>query len=195
MKRAVAHQKTLIVDILSKSFDDNKSVNYVVKQDAKRKQRIGGLMEYSFNVCHAFGEVWISDDEQACALILLPDKKQTTLNALFWDAKLALSVIGLNRVGTVLGRKTKIKSFHPKEPFSYLWFIGVTPELQNRGKGSLLLDEIIQESQRSKRPIYLETSVERNLPWYQNHGFEIFHSLNLTYTLYLLRKANSQSLP
>lgn len=195
MKRAGAHQKTLIVDILSKSFDDNKSVNYVVKQDAKRKQRIGGLMEYSFNVCHAFGEVWISDDEQACALILLPDKKQTTLNALLWDAKLALSVIGFNRVGTVLGRETKIKSFHPKEPFSYLWFIGVTPELQNRGKGSLLLDEIIQESQRSKRPIYLETSVERNLPWYQNHGFEIFHSLNLTYTLYLLRKANSQSLP
>ena len=195
MKRAGAHQKTLIVDILSKSFDDNKSVNYVVKQDAKRKQRIGGLMEYSFNVCHAFGEVWISDDEQACALILLPDKKQTTLNAFLWDAKLALSVIGLNRVGTVLGRETKIKSFHPKEPFSYLWFIGVTPELQNRGKGSLLLDEIIQESQRSKRPIYLETSVERNLPWYQNHGFEIFHSLNLTYTLYLLRKANSQSLP
>ncbi len=194
MKRAVAHQKTLIVDILSKSFDDNKSVNYVVKQDAKRKERIGGLMEYSFNVCHAFGEVWISDDEQACALILLPDRKQTTLNALLWDAKLALSVIGFNRVGTVLGRETKIKSFHPKEPFSYLWFIGVKPELQNRGKGSLLLDEIIQESQRSKRPIYLETSVERNLPWYQNHGFEIFHSLNLTYTLYLLRKANSQSL-
>lgn len=195
MKRAVAHQKMLIVEILSKSFDDNKSVNFVVKQDDVRKERIRRLMEYSFNVCHAFGEVWISDDEQACALILLPDRKQTTLKALLWDAKLALSVIGLNRVGTVLGRETKIKSFHPKEPFSYLWFIGVTPELQNKGKGSLLLDEIIQESQRSKRPIYLETSVERNLPWYQNHGFEIFHSLNLTYTLYLLRKTNSQSLP
>ena len=195
MKRAVAHQKTLIVDILSKSFDDNKSVNYVVKQDAKRKERIGGLMEYSFNVCHAFGEVWISDDEQACALILLPDRKQTTLNALLWDAKLALSVIGLSRVGSVLGRETRIKSFHPKEPFCYLWFIGVNTELQGKGKGSLLLNEIIKESERKGRPIYLETSVERNLPWYQNHGFEIFHSLNLTYTLYLLRKVSDHSLP
>lgn len=193
MKRALAHQKTLIVDILSKSFDDNKSVNYVVKQDAKRKQRIGGLMEYSFNVCHAFGEVWISDDEQACALILLPDKKKTTLNALLWDAKLALTVIGLNRISSVLGREAKIKSFHPQEPFSYLWFIGVTPELQNKGKGSLLLNDIIQESEQNKRPIYLETSVERNLPWYQNHGFEIFHSIDLTYTLYLLRKINGLS--
>jgi ribosomal protein S18 acetylase RimI-like enzyme len=193
MKRALAHQKTLIVDILSKSFDDNKSVNFVVKQDYIRKERIRRLMEYSFNVCHAFGEVWISDAEQACALILLPDKKKPTLNALLWDAKLALTVIGLNRISSVLGREAKIKSFHPQEPFSYLWFIGVIPELQNRGKGSLLLDEIIQESQRSKRPIYLETSVERNLPWYQNHGFEIFHSIDLTYTLYLLRKINGLS--
>ncbi len=193
MKRDLAHQKTLIVDILSKSFDDNKSVNFVVKQDYIRKERIRRLMEYSFNVCHAFGEVWISDDEQACALILLPDKKKPTLNALLWDAKLALTVIGLNRISSVLGREAKIKSFHPQEPFSYLWFIGVIPELQNKGKGSLLLNDIIQESEQNKRPIYLETSVERNLPWYQNHGFEIFHSIDLTYTLYLLRKINGLS--
>lgn len=188
MKRAAAHQKTLVVDILSKSFDDNKSVNFVVKQDYIRKERVRRLMEYSFNVCHAFGEVLISDDEQACALILLPDKKQTTLNALLWDAKLALTVIGLNRISSVLGREAMIKSFHPKEPFSYLWFIGVIPELQNKGKGSLLLNEIIQESEQNKRPIYLETSVDRNLPWYKKHGFEIFQSLELTYKLYMLRR-------
>lgn len=190
MKRAAAHQKTLVVDILSKSFDDNKSVNFVVKQDYIRKERIRRLMEYSFNVCHAFGEVLISDDEQACALILLPDKKQTTLNALLWDAKLALTVIGLNRISSVLGREAKIKSFHPKEPFSYLWFIGVIPEFQNKGKGSLFLNEIIQESEQNRRPIYLETSVDRNLPWYKKHGFEIFQSLEMTYKLYMLRRIN-----
>ncbi len=193
MKRAAAHQKTLVVDILSKSFDDNKSVNFVVKQDYIRKERIRRLMEYSFNVCHAFGKVLISDDEQACALILLPDSKHTTLNALLWDAKLALTVIGLNRISSVLGREAKIKSFHPKEPFSYLWFIGVIPELQNKGKGSLLLNEIIQESEQNKRPIYLETSVDRNLPWYKKYGFEIFQSLELTYKLYMLRRINGRA--
>jgi ribosomal protein S18 acetylase RimI-like enzyme len=188
MKRVDANHKSLVVDILIKSFDDNKSVNYVVKQDGNRYGRIRGLMDYSFNVCNAFGDVWMSDDDQACALVLYPDKKRLTLSAIMWDAKLALSVIGLTRVGQVLSRESKIKSFHPKEPFSYLWFIGVSPELQNKGRGSQLLEEIIRESDGSGRSIYLETSVNRNLPWYKKHGFEVFHSLDLTYKLYMLRR-------
>ena len=192
MKRVDANHKSLVVDILTKSFDDNKSVNYVVKQDEKRQERIRGLMDYSFDVCNAFGEVWLADDNQACALILHPDKKRTTPDAIMWDVKLALSVIGLTRVGQVLGRESKIKAFHPKEPFSYLWFIGVRPEDQNSGKGSRLLNEVIEYSERNNRPIYLETSVDRNLPWYKKHGFEIFHSLELTYKLYMLRRENNK---
>lgn len=188
MKRAAQSQKALVVDILAKSFEDNKSVNYVVKQDANRQTRIRGLMEYSFDVCNAFGDVWLSNDEQACALILLPDKKKTTLNAIIWDVKLAFSVIGIDRVGKVLGRESKIKSYHPKEPFSYLWFIGVAPNNQNKGKGNLLLKEFIEHSEKAVRPIYLETSVDRNIPWYQKNGFEIFRSLELSYPLYMLRR-------
>lgn len=191
MKRADLNQKSLVADILSMAFDDNKSVNYVVNQNGNRQERIRGLMEYSRDVCGAFGQVWISEDAEACALVLHPDKKRSTLNSLLWDAKLAFSVIGLNRVGQVLSRESKIKSFHPKEPFSYLWFIGVQPEFQGSGKGSQLLDEIIESSRRDNRPIYLETSVERNLPWYQKHGFEIFNTLDLTYKLYMLRRLNS----
>lgn len=188
MKRADINQKSLVVDILSMSFDDNKSVNYVVKQDSNRQARIRGLMEYSFDICNAFGDVWMANDDQACALVLYPDKKRSTLNAILWDAKLALSVIGLSRVSQVLSRESKIKSFHPKERFTYLWFIGVTPELQNKGKGSQLLHEIINESESQGRPIYLETSVDRNLPWYQKFDFEVFQELNLTYRLYMLRR-------
>ena len=191
MKRADLSQKSLVADILSKAFDDNKSVNYVVKQDENRQGRIRGLMEYSYNVCDAFGDVWISEDAEACALVLHPDRKRSTLNSALWDVKLALSVIGLSRVGQVLTRESKIKSFHPHEPFSYLWFIGVRPELQGSGKGSQLLREIIERSKQNNLPIYLETSVERNLPWYQNHGFEIFNTLDLTYRLYMLRRLNS----
>src|SRR6185295_13278719 len=113
MNRAGANQKSLVVDILTESFDDNKSVNYVVKQDEKRKQRIRGLMDYSFDLCNAFGDTWLSDDANACALVLHPDKKRSTLNSILWDAKLAFSVIGLTRVGQVLGREAKIKAYHP----------------------------------------------------------------------------------
>jgi ribosomal protein S18 acetylase RimI-like enzyme len=78
-----------------------------------------------------------------------------------------------------------IKSFYPKEPINYLWFIGVDPEYTNKGAGTRLLHEIIKDSDR---PIYLETSVHRNLSWYQKNGFELYHTLPFPYgPLYLLR--------
>ena len=150
-------------------------------------------MNYSFNVCDSFGDVWLSDDEQACALVLYPDRKRATLSAISWDARLALSVIGIGQIGQVMARESKIKSYHPREPFSYLWFIGVPPEQQGLGKGSWLLNEIINESETHARLIYLETSVDRNLPWYREHGFEIFQTLDLTYRLYMLRRPNGRA--
>jgi GNAT superfamily N-acetyltransferase len=188
MKRATNSDKAKIIEILTRSFDDNKSVNYVVKQDQNRVERIKNLMDYSFNVCNEFGEVWMSDDKQAVALILFPDKKRSSFRTLLWDLKLALSVIGIDRVSAVLKREAMIKSNHPKEPIAYLWFIGVNPQLQGKGVGSAFIKEVIQECERKKRPIYLETSMEKNLPFYKKFGFEIFQSLQLSYTLYQLRR-------
>jgi len=188
MRKADHSDKSVILDILTTSFDDNKSVNDVVRQDHNRVDRIRKLMAYSFNVCQAFGEVWIENDQQACALILFPDTKRITFRMLLWDFKLALSVVGLGRVGAVLKRDGMIKSNHPKSPIAYLWFIGVRPKLQGKGIGSTFIQEVIQECDRKERPIYLETSMEKNLPFYQKFGFDIFESLQLSYTLYLLRR-------
>ncbi len=188
MRKANGNDRPTIIDILTESFNDNKSVNYVVKQDQNRVDRIIKLMNYSFDVCNEFGEVWLSDDHHACALILFTDKKRSSFRTLLWDLKLALSVIGLDRVSGVLKRESMIKSNHPREPIAYLWFIGVSPHQQHRGIGSAFIQEIIKECERKKRPIYLETSAKRNLRWYQRFGFELYHSLDLSYTLYLLRR-------
>lgn len=73
---ATYKDKNLIVDILTKSFEDNKSVNYILKQDEKRIDRIRKLMEYSFEICNLFGEIFLSDDKKGCVLIMLSDKKK-----------------------------------------------------------------------------------------------------------------------
>lgn len=187
MRKANFSDKSIILHILTRSFDDNKSVNYVIKQGQNRVDRIKRLMDYAFNMCNAFGEVWIAHDQQACALVLFPDKKQSSFRTLLWDFKLALSVIGFTRVTEVLKREAMIKLNHPREPFAYLWFIGVNPEVQGKGVGSSLVQGLIREYE-NKRPIYLETSMQRNLPFYEKLGFEIFSSMQLTYTLYQLRR-------
>lgn len=71
---------------------------------------------------------------------------------------------------------------------SYLWFIGVDPGVQNQGIGSKLLQEIIDYSNNNNRPIYLETSTVKNLPWYEKFGFEVYNEQDLTYHLYFFKR-------
>jgi len=77
MKRAENFDRGTIVDILVNSFRDNKSVNYIIKQDAKKNVRLKRLMEYSHDICKLYGDVFITDDKSGCALIVKPDKKKT----------------------------------------------------------------------------------------------------------------------
>lgn len=188
MIKAVYNDKNLIIDILTKSFDTNQSVNYIVKQDSKRVKRIRSLMDYSFEVCYLFGDVFLSEDKKACALVLYPDKKKTSLKSILLDIKLILSCVGFSNIKKTLDRESKIKKIQPKETMYYLWFIGVDPKYQNTGIGSKLLDDLIEDSRQKKRSIYLETSTLKNLPWYQKLGFQIYHELSLTYKLFFLKR-------
>ena len=188
MIKAQYTDRSVVIDILSDSFDTNKSVNYIVKQDEKRRIRIRNLIGYSFDVCYLFGEIYLSEDKNGCALILLPDKKKVTFKSVLLDIKLIFSGIGLARIATILERETQIKKYHPKTPIYYLWFIGVKTNAQRKGIGSTLLKEIIKESILNKRDIYLETSTLENIPWYQKFGCELFQELDLTYKLFILKR-------
>ncbi|HWY37596.1 MAG TPA: GNAT family N-acetyltransferase [Bacteroidia bacterium] len=188
MIKVKSDDKTLIIDILSRSFDDNQSVNYIVKQDEKRIRRIRSLMDYSFEMCYQFGEVLLSDDRKACALILYPHLKTITLKSIWLDIKLTIQAIGLGGIKKALKREKKIKAKQPNKDMAYLWFVGVDPFYQNKGIGSNLIRMIIQYVNDKNLPIYLETSTLKNIPWYERFGFQVYDELNLGYPLYFLKR-------
>lgn len=188
MRNANKSDKSLIVEILAKSFDSNLSVNYIIKQDGKRTKRIWALMDYSFEVCSAFGDVFLSDDNKACALVVYPDKKKSSFQSTLLDIKLIFQAVGIGNISKTLNREKLIKGIQPPIPMSYLWFIGVDPDSQGLGIGSKLLQEIIDYSNGNNRPIYLETSTVKNLPWYEKFGFEVYNEQNLTYHLYFFKR-------
>ncbi|TWI97605.1 acetyltransferase (GNAT) family protein [Mucilaginibacter frigoritolerans] len=183
MKKATKLDKPLVIKLLASSFEKNRSVNYIVRQDDKRKERIKSLMNYSFEVCYRFGEVYISDNRQACALVLYPDKKKSTL---WLDLKLIFSAIGVAGISEAMEREKLIKAKQPLIPFYYLWFIGVDPLYQHKGIGTKLLYELIADAKAQNRSVLLETSTLENLPWYEKAGFKVYDELRLSYTLYFL---------
>lgn len=187
MIKAESSDKLLVINILTKSFDNNRSVNYIIKQDKKRGQRLRHLMNYSFNVCNRFGNIFLSDDKKACVLVLFPDKKKFNLQSLWFDLKL-IQGIGLANVLKAMDREALIKKLQPKELLYYLWFIGVNPADQGRGIGSTILTEVILEGTSMQRTICLEASTIKNLSWYEKFGFKIYNEIDFGYRLFLLKK-------
>ena len=188
MTKATRKDKHLVVKLLSKAFFHNKSVNYIIQQDQRKEQRIQSLMDYSFEYCCLFGEVFLSEDNKACALILYPDKKKVTFTTILLDIQLALTAVGIRNIKKALSREAMINRIQPKGLTYYLWFIGVDPQHQHQGIGSRLLHEIVQDSEYKYRQLYLETSNLNNVPWYQQFGFTTYHEADVGYPLFFLKR-------
>jgi ribosomal protein S18 acetylase RimI-like enzyme len=187
MKEATLADKTKIINILTDAFDNNSSVNYVVKQDEKRKERIKSLMDYSFEMCYKYGKVYLSRDGNACALILFPELKKDNFWTISKDLELIAKSIGFSNIFKALKRESKIKATQLKGDIYYLWFVGVNPSNQNKGLGSELLSRLLSEAEQMERTVCLETSTLRNIPWYQKNGFQIYDKINLGYQLFFLK--------
>jgi hypothetical protein len=95
MIKAKREEKDVILKLLTDAFQDNLSVNYIVKQDGYKLKRIRALMDYSFEVCYLFGNIYLTEDHSACAMILFPQLKKTTFFTIWLDIKLIFTAITL----------------------------------------------------------------------------------------------------
>jgi ribosomal protein S18 acetylase RimI-like enzyme len=186
--------KARILNILCAAFDANKSVAALAGTGNGRRRRIRALMDYSLEVCRRSGAIYLAEDRMACALVIYPERKRLTPASLWLDLKLICKCIGLVRLPYVLRREARINRAHPQGPFAYLWFVGVDAAAQGQGHGTRLLTNVLADSARLERPVYLETSTEANLPWYRRAGFRIYLEADFGYPLYFLHSAAAPDL-
>jgi len=180
-------EKKLVIEIITEAFLENRSVNFVIRQDDKRTQRIESLVKYSYNLCKKDGEVYCHD--HTVALINYPHTKRKLFFSMIQDIQLVINVIGLKNLSNVLRRESLIKRNHPKSPFCHLWYIGVAKQFQHMGRGTKLLKEIIAKHDKLGLPIYLETSVEENVSWYMKNGFQVYKEVkDFGFTTFLMRR-------
>ena len=188
MKQATIYDKPLIIQVLSAAFNDNQSVNYLIPKLPDKQKRIQALMAYSFEFCQLFGKVYVSNDDRACALVSFPDRTKTTLKSLLLELKLIFNSIGVGNIKKAIQREKAISKHYPEQHIYYLWFIGVSPEFQGQGIGEKLMHQILADADQMGRPVYLETSTLRNIPWYEKFGFEVYGELDFGYKLFLMKR-------
>ncbi len=77
---------------------------------------------------------------------------------------------------TRLGELARTHDHRPVEPHLYLGILGVDPARQSRGHGAALLAPTLAECDRMGLTAHLESSNERNVPFYERHGFTAVES-------------------
>jgi GNAT superfamily N-acetyltransferase len=69
--------------------------------------------------------------------------------------------------------------YRPTEPHWYLPLTGVDPMHQGNGSGSALMKHALTTCDRDQRLAFLESTNERNVPFYQRHGFEVLGTVQV----------------
>jgi ribosomal protein S18 acetylase RimI-like enzyme len=78
------------------------------------------------------------------------------------------------RTNIVMNGLMAIESAHPLGiPHFYLAMLGTSPAMQGRGLAGALLGEVLGRCDREGWPAYLETSLERNVRFYESQRFEV----------------------
>ena len=71
------------------------------------------------------------------------------------------------------------EDIHPERPHWYLPMIGVRPEAQGRGLGSILLDHMLFRCDAERMPAYLEATTPRSRALYERHGFAVTREVRM----------------
>lgn len=170
----------LLASVIARAFDDDPLMNWVVQQDEKRSWRIRCLLEMTLRYeTFPHGHVYTTAGVVGGALWAPPSRWKQPLWRELLHLPRAASAIGLRRLPRVLHGLSLLDEKHPKMPRWYLSVLGVLPEYQGRGLGSMLMGPVLERADDARQPAYLESSKERNVPLYERHGFRVTEVIEL----------------
>jgi GNAT superfamily N-acetyltransferase len=174
VRRATGDDVGPVVEMLVRAFDDDPVPRFIFGEGLGRRS---GLRKFfTIQLEHSYlprGQVWTTDDRLGAAVWGLPNTHRAALAELFHLLPALPQLLRGRRPLDSLRLLGDVDSARPKEPHWYLATLGTEPSRQGRGIGSALLGAVLDHLDAEGMPAYLESSKERNVPFYARHGFEV----------------------
>jgi GNAT superfamily N-acetyltransferase len=181
--RAAAKQDIAgIAAVFARAFEDDPPFAWMLPDATSRRRRLEAFFVTTLRwetLRHGGVEVACSGERIVGAAMWLPPER--------WRLSLGrqlLALPGLLRAfGRRIGRGTALVNVtmraHPTQPHWYLYGIGVDPDAQGRGVGSVLLRSGLDRCDAAGLPAFLESSKPDNVPLYEHFGFVVSGKLGL----------------
>ena len=174
MRSASVADIPAMVDLLAKAFEFDPYIAWFGNPKDRAIAR-GRRQALEYCLCHSAvscERAYLSDDGKAAALWQEYGKKPRSLGFMLANLGYFLRC-GLSSTIRSVGAEAEAARKLPAEPHLFLWTIGVDPEARGRGQFRELLSPLLEEADSARVPVFLETTVERNVSIYERHGFTL----------------------
>ena len=174
MRKANKDDRSLVIDIITRSFYNNPGVGWILKDGASKEKAIKRMATYAFIKGFRRNGIFISSNEKGVAICYCPANRKPSLFELIYEFYFGITSIKLSHIPTVLRNEAYKKSIRPAPSDNlYFWFYGVVKGGENAARE--LGDAVFEEARQFRLPIYHETAVKRNKVVYERFGFETYH--------------------
>ena len=187
IRKAAPGDLDLVLDILADAFTDDPVMKWVTPKASYPRY----AFELTVPACLPHGLTYVAEDGSGAAACLPPGQHlDSPVSAgLVWKG---FTEYGPGSLIRGLATLVQTQKRHPKEAYYYLFCIGTRRSEQRRGVGGALMREVLRKCDGEGMPAYLESSNQRNLPFYQGHGFRVMDELKLVMkgpTMWLMWRA------
>ena len=177
--RLEAHQFKRASEVMGRAFQEDPAWKYLVPDDARRLRLLPPFFSIVVRYGLRYGEVYTTSTLQGVACWLPPGNTTPRFSRLarlgMREARLGLELgwAGFRRYTVMEAYDDAVHQQSVAGQHWYLWALGVDPPCQGQGIGGMLVQPVLARAGADGLPCYLETSNERNVPFYQKYGFTI----------------------
>ncbi len=171
-RRATMGDVPALSRVLARAFFDDPVSSFLFPNEGRRDGALARFFTIELARLYlSHGAVWASAELDGVAIWALPGQHRPRIAELIAMIPMIPYVIGhpVRCARTLAALEAK----HPPEPHYYLATLGTDPPRQGKGVGSATMAPVLEICDTEGIPAYLESSKEKNVPFYRRHGFEV----------------------
>jgi hypothetical protein len=175
--RVRASQVESLANVLARAYYDNPGISYIVPDPFVRRSALSWFFNsVAIRASRLCGEVYTTANVDGGALWIRPGTELTIRHAMkteILSLPFGMDRLSVTRWTRVMGHLETVRRSLADKLHWYLVALGTGPSQTAAAIRGTLLSPVLTEADWDRRLCYVETFDERDLPFYQQWGFQI----------------------